>query len=595
MRLSPSSAVPISAVPISAKEFAKWLIPFQSQLTNQQNRLTFSKSKEQHDTIKLNRYANVNSSSKPHFFEHHLEPVRNIGIAVSGGVDSMALATLLAGYYRDCKTVNLHALIVDHKLRDDSTEEANFVAALVEKLNVIPHVLTLNWGAPRSKNFQTTPDYTSDTSIHKPDKIHLETKARLERYKAIAKRCYSLQINDLYVGHHEGDQIETVVFRLTRASGIDGLSGIQKVAPLGVLNVVEGLDIRVIRPLLSVSKERLRATCEGEGTQWVEDPSNRSLDYQRNVIRHYQHDLDSKVRINPNSRLEPLSTTAMLEFRERMDQHRQFVWDQVRPWLNSIIFDTRNGVCHVKLQTTDSTALKNIEWLSESHNHIATRLISFIVRWVNCKDHNPRLEDVQILLGRLRSTISMAPSDIKINTNTFEHKSPSTSTVHKRKRERVSKHIQSSSNAGIDPNVSRESEMSGFHAVNIAGVLFSPPRTSKGIPQHWTLSRQPMSTAERLATSVYVVPEYDNMTGDRDGGDEKSVLADLLWDQRFFIRVEHSHFLRQNGNNQPPSQIHVRMLGADDVATIRQILQSQTKGGQEETKKSYLFKKGQPD
>ncbi|KAG0005486.1 hypothetical protein BGZ79_004486 [Entomortierella chlamydospora] len=236
----------------------------------------------------------------------------------------MALATLLARHYQSQKindrTVSLHALIVDHKLRDNSTEEAAVVAAQVQKLN---------WTTTRGNDSNDeNPRHGSDTIFQKPDKTHLETKARLERYKVIAKQCHSLQIKDLYVGHHSGDQVETVVFRFSRASGIDGLAGIQGVAPLSVLNVVEGLNIRVARPLLNVSKERLRATCEDAGTLWVEDPSNQSLDYQRNVIRHYQHDVDVAAENDAQSKLYPLSTAAMLKFRERINQHRQFAWEQ---------------------------------------------------------------------------------------------------------------------------------------------------------------------------------------------------------------------------------------------------------------------------
>lgn len=56
------------------------------------------------------------------------------------------------------------------------------------------------------------------------------------------------------MGHHAGDQVETTLFRFSRASGIDGLAGIQRLAPLGVLASPEALDIRVVRPLLQVSK-----------------------------------------------------------------------------------------------------------------------------------------------------------------------------------------------------------------------------------------------------------------------------------------------------------------------------------------------------
>ncbi|KAF8969762.1 hypothetical protein BGZ46_010629 [Entomortierella lignicola] len=346
------------ALPISSREFAQWLVPFQSPFYNNHNYVKQPISNSQQDAITKKKVDPEPFHLLPKSDNVHLR-ARNIGIAVSGGVDSMALVTLLARHYQSQRNdysnvANLHAFIVDHKLRDNSTEEATFVAEQVQKLNVAPHVLTLDWTETESSQFYTEDNdnqsqrYNSNISIQRPDKTHLETKARLERYKAIAKQCHSLQIKDLFVGHHSGDQVETVVFRFSRASGIDGLAGIQDVAPLGVLNVMEGLDIRLVRPLLNASKERLRATCEDAGTLWVEDPSNQSLDYQRNVIRHYQHDVDESVKNDAQSKLFMLSTDSILEFRQRINKHRQFAWEQVKPWLNNVHFDSENGVCHTK-------------------------------------------------------------------------------------------------------------------------------------------------------------------------------------------------------------------------------------------------------
>ncbi|KAF9572032.1 hypothetical protein EC968_010437 [Mortierella alpina] len=259
---------------------------------------------------------------------------RDIAIAVSGGVDSMALATLLARHYSaPGSSTRLHALIVDHRLRDCSTAEAAFVAQQVQLLGITPQVLTLDWSTSSLNNHRSISgvgrsNRNVDNPIQKPDKAHLETQARLERYKAIAQRCHALQIQDLFVGHHAGDQVETTLFRFTRASGIDGLAGIQGLAPVGVVNVAEAMGISVIRPLLTVDKCRLRATCEDAGTKWVEDESNKSLDYQRNVIRHHQQHVDMLVGHDPRSELYPLSTPALLAFRDRMDRHRKMAWNQ---------------------------------------------------------------------------------------------------------------------------------------------------------------------------------------------------------------------------------------------------------------------------
>ncbi|KAG0204159.1 hypothetical protein BGX33_008673 [Mortierella sp. NVP41] len=254
---------------ITAKEFAQWITPFESPTATATATATALQQRRQKNSALFTDSPTLDGG---HGNKDNAAD-RNVGIAVSGGVDSMALATLLARHYSlqdrgdsasdsdgGCKrTTRLHAFIVDHKLRDNSTEEANYVAQQVQKLNVVPHVLTLDWSTPDSldldhhHNKGEQLNSTNDVS-QKPDRIHLETKARLRRYMAIAQKCHALSIENLFVGHHAGDQVETTLFRFSRASGIDGLAGIQSLAPLGVLAVPEALDIRVVRPLLQVSK-----------------------------------------------------------------------------------------------------------------------------------------------------------------------------------------------------------------------------------------------------------------------------------------------------------------------------------------------------
>lgn len=144
-------------------------------------------------------------------------------------------------------------------------------------------MLTLDWSTPDSLELAHNPhqdSHLTETS-QKPDKTHLETKARLRRYKAIAQQCHDLSIEDLFVGHHAGDQVETTLFRFSRASGIDGLAGIQSFAPLGVLACPEALDIRVVRPLLQVSKvSRVRV---------VRDSDKSDFELARYINSYFVH------------------------------------------------------------------------------------------------------------------------------------------------------------------------------------------------------------------------------------------------------------------------------------------------------------------
>lgn len=580
---------------ITAKEFAQWI----SLLESAAARATAIRHHQHQYYQSASSLAAAAESQKEQLFGNGGKdaPERNVGIAVSGGVDSMALATLLARHYslqsrgsNDSTTTKLHAFIVDHKLRDNSTEEANCVAQQVQKLNVIPHVLSLDWSITDSleldHNLHQDSHFTEISQI--PDKTHLETKARLRRYKTIAQKCHDLSIEDLFVGHHAGDQVETTLFRFSRASGIDGLAGIQSIAPLGVVACPEALDIRVVRPLLQVSKDRLRATCEEAGTLWVEDPSNKSLDYQRNVIRHYQQHQDSLTGVLEDSQgpgVHPLSTTAMLAFRDRMNHHRQAAWKQVTPWIKGIWFDNANGACHLRLESNTNSTLAgtgnaSVEWLQASQNHVSTRLLSFLVRWVNCKDHNPRLEDIQTLQQHLRLqqqrllTPELCPpmNSPSPNATRSDSNSPRRSaspTVYRKLKQRASKRasntLETSQPNQQEQEQSVSSVLEGLSApfvrtpITIAGVLISPPRKSKGVPKHWTISRQPMSHADQLSATV-TVPLKDGV--------------DVLWDQRFFLSISgFEKTLSPMALTGSGDQVQIRSLNAKDVEVIRRRLQ----------------------
>ncbi|KAG0067011.1 hypothetical protein BGZ89_006578 [Linnemannia elongata] len=580
---------------ITAKEFAQWIGLLESAAA----RATAIRHRQHQYYQNASSLAAAAESQKEQLFGNGGKDAseRNVGIAVSGGVDSMALATLLARHYslqsrgsNDSSTTKLHAFIVDHKLRDNSTEEANCVAQQVQKLNIIPHVLSLDWSIPDSleldHNLHQDSHFTEISQI--PDKTHLETKARLRRYKTIAQKCHDLSIEDLFVGHHAGDQVETTLFRFSRASGIDGLAGIQSIAPLGVVACPEALDIRVVRPLLQVSKDRLRATCEEAGTLWVEDPSNKSLDYQRNVIRHYQQHQDSLTGVLEDSQgpgVHPLSTTAMLAFRDRMNHHRQAAWKQVTPWIKGIWFDNANGACHLRLESNTNSTLAgtgnaSVEWLQASQNHVSTRLLSFLLRWVNCKDHNPRLEDIQTLQQHLRLqqqwllTPELCPpmNSPSPNATRSDSNSPRTSaspTVYRKLKQRASKRasntLETSQLNQQEQGQSVSSVLEGLSApfvrtpITIAGVLISPPRKSKGLPKHWTISRQPMSHADQLSATV-TVPLKDGV--------------DVLWDQRFFLSISgFEKTLSPMALTGSGDQVLIRSLNAKDVEVIRRRLQ----------------------
>lgn len=189
--------------------------------------------------------------------KYGIPPGARIAAAVSGGGDSMALALLLrqAGYA-------VLALTVDHGLRAGSAAEAQGVAAFfaAEK---IPHRI-LTWEGDKPKT-------------------HIQERAREARYDLLLRACRAEGCDVLALGHNAEDQIETFWMRLAHGSGLDGLAAM---AP-----VREVENIKMIRPLLGFSRDRLRQVCRDFGAPYVDDPSNEDSKFLRVRLRQFEETL----------------------------------------------------------------------------------------------------------------------------------------------------------------------------------------------------------------------------------------------------------------------------------------------------------------
>jgi len=185
-----------------------------------------------------------------------LEPFESrphIAVGVSGGADSLALVLLLDRWVRR-RGGQVTSLIVDHRFRPESAKEARQVAAWLAARGISHR--TLVWRRPGGK----------PTSA-------LQARAREERYRLMTDWCRRRGVLHLALAHHAGDQAETVLMRLVRGAGIDGLAGMSA--------IVSRDGVRVIRPLLLVDPETLRAHLRAEGQPWVEDPTNRDERFER--------------------------------------------------------------------------------------------------------------------------------------------------------------------------------------------------------------------------------------------------------------------------------------------------------------------------
>jgi tRNA(Ile)-lysidine synthase len=195
-------------------------------------------------------------------------PLTQTALAVSGGSDSTALMVLFADWLRqEGQDAGLHiVLTVDHRLRPESAAEARTVAATAATLG-FRHA-TLVWDGPKPQS-------------------GVQAAARIARYRLIADCMRANRIALLMTGHTRDDQAETVLMRLARGSGLDGLAGMAPRLSFSDLGIGDpasaGPDI--VRPLLEVPKARLRATLEERGMAWIEDPSNQSPEFERPRLR----------------------------------------------------------------------------------------------------------------------------------------------------------------------------------------------------------------------------------------------------------------------------------------------------------------------
>lgn len=180
------------------------------------------------------------------------------GLAVSGGADSMALMHLAARHASAAQGdgPRLTALTVDHGLRPEAAREAAFVSAAAARLG-IAHA-TLRWEGPKPAS-------------------GVQAAARAARYDLMAEHALAQGIDCLVTAHHLEDQAETVLMRLKRGSGPDGLAGIPAAG--------RWAGMPVLRPLLDIAPAALEAALRAEGAGWIEDPSNADTRYERVRLR----------------------------------------------------------------------------------------------------------------------------------------------------------------------------------------------------------------------------------------------------------------------------------------------------------------------
>ena len=180
------------------------------------------------------------------------ESTRRVFVAYSGGLDSSVLLHLLLAEPRSYQILPWH---VNHGLLEVAAQMESFCAEQAQRLGLEIRIDRLQLSALDG---------------------NVEAEARRQRYRLF--RQHSRAGDCILTAHHADDQAETFLLNALRGSGVAGLRGIARERALG--------DALLIRPLLSLDREQLEAYAAEHEIAWFNDPSNQSLRYDRNFLRH---------------------------------------------------------------------------------------------------------------------------------------------------------------------------------------------------------------------------------------------------------------------------------------------------------------------
>ena len=246
-------------------------------------------------------------------FEKSIDLKERFIVAVSGGPDSLALA-FLSKIYSIKKNLDIKFFIVDHKLRNGSTDEALKVKQILRKFKINVKILT--WvGRKPNKNIQSI--------------------SRNARYDLLFSKSRQLGINYILTGHQQGDLIENFFIRMLRGSGLKGLVSLDKKNKIN--------DINLLRPLLNEKREDLEFLSNFVFNFYVKDPSNNNEKFQRIKLRRFIKNLkinglESNKFIKTLQNLKSSNEVVNFYVRENLNKNTHYLRNENKLILNKDFF-----------------------------------------------------------------------------------------------------------------------------------------------------------------------------------------------------------------------------------------------------------------
>ena len=281
-------------------------------------------------------------------------------LGLSGGVDSMVLLHLVKNYNKNCNNskIKIYPLIVDHKLRIESSDEANKVKLLAENLGFETVIKKIENNKPTG---------------------NIQNWARNKRRNLLFQRCVDLSAN-LLLAHHSDDQAETLFMRFAKKSGLDGLSGMKSLTYWN--------SIFILRPLLTFSKKQIVTYANKNYIKFFEDPSNKFYKYERVRTRYYLKTIKLNEWNNISKDLNRFSTIA--------NKLTRTVNHLFASWTKKNILIDKSGVVRLEYE--------GFIKLLEKSNLFSINTLGKIIQTVGGKEYPPKRRKMHSLVKFLLSS-----------------------------------------------------------------------------------------------------------------------------------------------------------------------------------------------
>ncbi|MDC3034223.1 tRNA lysidine(34) synthetase TilS [Candidatus Pelagibacter sp.] len=284
-------------------------------------------------------------------FENILKLNQDFIVGVSGGPDSLALC-FLSKIYSIKKSCKAHCYIVDHRLRKNSSSEAQSVKKLLKKYNIKSDILKWYGKKPIS---------------------NIQSLARNKRYSLLINQAKKLNIKTILTGHHVDDLYENFFIRISRGSGLNGLVSFSEKTQTNKVNI--------LRPLISFEKKQLNYVSTKVFKSYVKDPSNDDNKFKRvrvrKLIKSLQNDgLDKNKFLLTIKNLKDSNQTI-----------RFYVAKNLRD--NSCIYKDKSKI------------ILNKEFFNQPHE-VTFRSLTEIIKFVGDKYYSVRGKKIDSIIDKIK-------------------------------------------------------------------------------------------------------------------------------------------------------------------------------------------------